>query len=321
MALFLRFILLVLLFSVYSFAQQKDTLSFQTVLNSYENKDYASALEQALCLKDLYLDNENDKMLFKTLRLIGNCHKSTGNYKKSRTCYLAALEGFVKLKDTAHLIIVNNNLAKLYYPLHDFDSLIYYSKESLLYNKELKDTLSGISSYSDLVGVYVYQKKYDLAISYGDKTLELLGDQNYRYDTNLTLLYNNMGNLYYGMEKFNTAHEYYTKSYHSFNNNISLRLKNYVIKNLASTYIMLGDKNKAQHFVSEALSMRDSVNRVNYNSKITEIEYKYNQEKAVSIEALKTKDERQKNKHLQILLLVIILIALLICSIVYFLLL
>ena len=163
MTLFLRLIFLTFLFSVNSFAQQDNALSYQKALISYDNKDYANALEQALHLKEYFVNDNNDKMLFKTLRLIGNCHKSTGNYKKSRSCYLQALEGFSLLNDTTNLITVSNNLSKIYYPLHKFDSVVFYAEKSLQYNKVLKDTAKrAVASYADLVGIYVYQERFQI---------------------------------------------------------------------------------------------------------------------------------------------------------------
>ena len=301
-----------ILFSSLLFAQQKDTLSYQQAADNYRQKKYELTLQQALQLKEQYTLQQNEIMYYKTIRLIGHCHKKTGNYENAITCYLKAFKGFKKLRDTAFVAITGNNLSKVYFIQKSIDSAVFFTRQSLWYNRRLKDSLSIISSYLNLSVLYERQKKYDLAIKYSDSTLfALKSNKNFK---KLINAYNNRANIYYKQKKYQKAKETYLKGYALFDENTKNRNKNAIIQNLAAVYMLLGEKKKAKDFVRQALSLNDSINKQKYNAKITEIEAKYN----VAKEIQTTQIERQKKEQLQLWFLAVTLILLGLTSIIWF---
>jgi len=299
--------------NTYLHAQQRDSISYQKTFDLLLQKQPEKCLKQALLLKEQYTQQHNDNMFYKTVRLIGHCHKHTGNYKYAIKCYLQARKAFVKRKDTVFLIASANNLARVYYYQKKIDSAIFFSKEALQYNLQLIDTTNAITAYSNLVGFYVRQEKYNLAIQNADQALKLLAHKDENKKAKISL-YNNLAGIYYKQKNYQKAKETYLKGYALFDKNIKLSAKYNIIYNLASVYILLGENENAKDFVSQALTLNDSLQRQKYNAKITEIEAKYNADK----EQQKTAIEQQKNKELQLWLLAVTLFLLGVASIVWF---
>ncbi len=309
-------VIVILLFgySTILFAQQqsKDSVSYVKLIALLKQKKYKACLHQALQFKEQYVRRSNDKMYYRTLRVIGHCHKNTGNYERALDYYLQARKGFVEEKDSTYMIVLGNNLARVYSFLQKNDKAIFHIQESLQYNHQLKDTMSALSAYGNMVGQYVRQKKYNLAQDYANKALALF--EKSKNKKPLVSLYNNLGGIYYLQKDYQKAKEIYLKGYALIDEDTKLTSKMSIIQNLASTYILLGNKEKAKDFIGEALILSDETIKEKYNSQITKIEAQYNTNK----EQQKTKIERQKKRQLQLWLLAVTLLLLGVSSIIWF---
>ncbi|NOZ47696.1 MAG: sensor histidine kinase [Chlorobi bacterium] len=221
-----------------------------------------------------------------------------------------AIEYLKNAKEKAKLANNNNyaciaetNLGVIYNSLQNYDSALYYYNMALSSANNMNNIQRKASIYTGLANVYTNTNKFNLAIDYFLKSLEIhnkLNDERGKaiVEKNITELYIKEGKLglaeEYGLKGLNTAIK--TK-------NIEVEKEVYAI--LAEIYEKSGDYKQAYTFKNKFISIKDSINALNNENIIAEMQTKYETEKKnVEIKELKIKDI--ENENIQKLFLLII---------------
>lgn len=279
-------------------AQTKDTLSFEEVLKVYYKKDYETAMTQLLQLRERYTKEGNQLMLGRTYRRIGLTFKINKEYKKARLNYFKALK-FTKKKGIEKLNLYNN-IASLNYQEKHLDSSIYY------YQKILKDT--SFNKYEDeiaftnknLSGIYTVKKEIALALKH--ITIAMIFYNKENNPKELIKLYNNAASIYYANEDYKTAIKEYEKAYTLLNDSTDISVRKSITINLMRSNYILGNTKEARKLDSIKEVLLDSIQNLEFNEKITEIEAIHNKDKARAEEKVNTLKAEKAQERMQYML-------------------
>ena len=279
-------------------AQTKDTLSFEEVLKVYYKKDYETAMTQLLQLRERYTKEGNQLMLGRTYRRIGLTFKINKEYKKARLNYFKALK-FTKKKGIEKLNLYNN-IASLNYQEKHLDSSIYY------YQKILKDT--SFNKYEDeiaftnknLSGIYTVKKEIALALKH--ITIAMIFYNKENNPKELIKLYNNAASIYYANEDYKTAIKEYEKAYTLLNDSTDISVRKSITINLMRSNYILGNTKEARKLDSIKEVLLDSIQNLEFNEKITEIEAIHNEDKARAEEKVNTLKAEKAQERMQYML-------------------
>ncbi|MBL7757920.1 MAG: tetratricopeptide repeat protein, partial [Chitinophagaceae bacterium] len=109
---------------------------------------------------------------------IGSCYRNAGltRYNEGKS-FRAELDSAIKYlhlsqayfsanKHIYGLRAVHSELGNVYTALKDYDKAIAYCKENIVFNTQLKDTISLFETYCQIAQVYAYLKKRDSALTY-----------------------------------------------------------------------------------------------------------------------------------------------------------
>ena len=249
----------------------KNTKAFRDVTNLIQNFKYKQAKELLDQNKDQFL---NDGLFFSLLGYLYDCEN---NYVEAEKNYLKAVDIDQDLLDA------KLNLAILYLKIKNlnksdffFNQILDKTKNFLVFynfgllQAEKKDYYKAISYFEKsytlnnnffpaqhhLAMAYTEIKDYNLAVA----TYEKLLKTNDVKDINLGVIYNNLGNVYSSLKKFDLAYNYLLKA---------LRYsidKSKIYNNLGYLCYQIGDLEKSILYFKRATEKNDE--NLNYHSRL-----------------------------------------------------
>ena len=249
----------------------KNTKAFRDVTNLIQNFKYKQAKELLDQNKDQFL---NDGLFFSLLGYLYDCEN---NYVEAEKNYLKAVDIDQDLLDAKlnlailYLKIKNLNKSELF-----FNQILDKTKNFLVFynfgllQTEKKDYNTAISYFEKsytlnnnflpaqhhLAMAYTEIKDYNLAVA----TYEKLLKTNDVKDINLGVIYNNLGNVYSSLKKFDLAYNYLLKA---------LRYsidKSKIYNNLGYLCYQIGDLEKSILYFKKATEKNDE--NLNYHSRL-----------------------------------------------------
>jgi predicted O-linked N-acetylglucosamine transferase (SPINDLY family) len=249
----------------------KNTKAFRDVTNLIQNFKYKQAKELLDQNKDQFL---NDGLFFSLLGYLYDCEN---NYVEAEKNYLKAVDIDQDLLDAKlnlailYLKIKNLNKSEFF-----FNQILDKSKNFLVFynfgllQAEKKDYNRAISYFEKsytlnnnffpaqhhLAMAYTEIKDYNLAVA----TYEKLLKTNDVKDINLGVIYNNLGNVYSSLKKFDLAYNYLLKA---------LRYsidKSKIYNNLGYLCYQIGDLEKSILYFKRATEKNDE--NLNYHSRL-----------------------------------------------------
>jgi len=249
----------------------KNTKAFREVTNLIQNFKYKQAKELLDQNKDQFL---NDGLFFSLLGYLYDCEN---NYVEAEKNYLKAVDIDQDLLDA------KLNLAILYLKIKNlnksdffFNQILDKTKNFLVFynfgllQAEKKDYYKAITYFEKsytlnnnffpaqhhLAMAYTEIKDYNLAVA----TYEKLLKTNDVKDINLGVIYNNLGNVYSSLKKFDLAYNYLLKA---------LRYsidKSKIYNNLGYLCYQIGDLEKSILYFKRASEKNDE--NLNYHSRL-----------------------------------------------------
>ena len=249
----------------------KNTKAFRDVTNLIQNFKYKLAKELLDQNKDQFL---NDGLFFSLLGYLYDCEN---NYVEAEKNYLKAVDIDQDLLDAKlnlailYLKIKNLNRSEFF-----FNQILDKTKNFLVFynfgllQAEKKDYNKAISYFEKsytlnnnflpaqhhLAMTYTEIKDYNLAVA----TYEKLLKTNDVKDINLGVIYNNLGNVYSSLKKFDLAYNYLLKA---------LRYsidKSKIYNNLGYLCYQIGDLEKSILYFKKATEKNDE--NLNYHSRL-----------------------------------------------------
>ena len=248
-----------------------NTQAFRDVTNLIQNFEYKQAKELLDQNKDQFL---NDGLFFSLLGYLYDCEN---NYVEAEKNYLKAVDIDQDLLDAKlnlailYLKIKNLNRSEFF-----FNQILDKTKNFLVFynfgllQAEKKDYNKAISYFEKsytlnnnflpaqhhLAMTYTEIKDYNLAVA----TYEKLLKTNDVKDINLGVIYNNLGNVYSSLKKFDLAYNYLLKA---------LRYsidKSKIYNNLGYLCYQIGDLEKSILYFKKATEKNDE--NLNYHSRL-----------------------------------------------------
>ena len=248
-----------------------NTKAFRDVTNLIQNFEYKQAKELLDQNKDQFL---NDGLFFSLLGYLYDCEN---NYVEAEKNYLKAVDIDQDLLDAKlnlailYLKIKNLNRSEFF-----FNQILDKTKNFLVFynfgllQAEKKDYNKAISYFEKsytlnnnffpaqhhLAMAYTEIKDYNLAVA----TYEKLLKTNDVKDINLGVIYNNLGNVYSSLKKFDLAYNYLLKA---------LRYsidKSKIYNNLGYLCYQIGDLEKSILYFKKATEKNDE--NLNYHSRL-----------------------------------------------------
>ncbi|OUS02741.1 hypothetical protein A9Q86_02710 [Flavobacteriales bacterium 33_180_T64] len=185
------------------------------------------------------------------------------NYEKANICNYKAYEIFEREKDSFLMAVVLNSIGinQMYSSLYP-EAIDTYLKASSIYELTNKtNTIRHAEILTNIGILYTRLKKYDLALNYYTKSLDI--NKTLNADYAIANLQTNIGNLYDDIEQPNKAIEYYKNSL-----DIMKRIKNKygiasALANTGITYISLKDYEKALTYLNETKALFEELDNTN----------------------------------------------------------
>lgn len=140
---------------------------------------------------------------------IGLIYEKHGEYDKALNHYLQALEYGLKHNDTDYNIATYyHNIGYVYYSgFCNYKLALKYLKKAIKIRKNISDNNYDLSiSYNDIGIIYWSLGKYDLALEYHQKSLDIKKELNNQLGVAYSYL--NMSSVYRGIGDYNLASEY-----------------------------------------------------------------------------------------------------------------
>lgn len=227
-------------------------------------KQFDSALRHTDEAKIIFEGLNHDKGLSAVYDSYGLINVSQGNYQKANQNYYQALE-YVLKTDTNYLIgVVKYHLGFSYYHTGDYDLAAMYIHRALDYWEPLTNIgLAPTWNAMEILGnIYIKLKKFELALEYHRKALEIrkiayIGTLPDSINLSYAYSFNNIAEVYYNLKQYDSAYWYADQS-------LKIKLRPATLANdgeIANSYLntakillQLDSLDKASSFCNTALN-------------------------------------------------------------------
>ncbi|WP_397447382.1 tetratricopeptide repeat protein [Polaribacter sp. R77954] len=289
-------------------------LEYNKVLNSYENEDFFSALDNALKLRDKSKEEKNYYITYKCLYLIGNIYEITNKFNESLNNYKESLKFFeitVKEKRSSDLILDHDyiktlfKIGNLYFMLsvsiEENNKLNYLDSTKIYYQKiidlpNLNKNIENIkaSTYSNLSGIFEQDSIFDKSEEYVRKAIEIHKKYNNKLGEAKSL--NNLANVYLSQKEYQKSKDIYLEALKLIENNSdskAFRTKADLHYNLAWAMRNLEDY-KAYDHQEKSYEIQDAIRDKEISTIVEELgrKYDFNSKKEILL-------EKEENKRLK----------------------
>ncbi len=205
------------------------------------------------------------------------------------------------------LLSIYNNYGVLKEMLAQYDSALYFYNKGLVLKESIKDSIGIPYSLNNIAGVYVFQKQFDKALPIYERSLKiriLKHDQ-----TGITENYTYFGDLFLAKNDFKTSILYFEKSLKNALKINYIDLIQYSYKKLSENQERLNNSSEALNNYKKYSQFKDSLLNKETNSKVAELEIKFETNRKEKLLLQKEIEAKKKNTTIFILTLVSFFIA------------
>ena len=266
------------------------------------------ALESGTLSLEIAEKIDNYEGIKNALNLIAKIHNHSNNIedgtRKMRKLFnLAKKEG-----DSSQMALSYNFLGIFKNKVNDSDSSYYFTKQSMIINRKLKNEKSLAYNYNSL-GIYHYGKRnLDTSFTYFRRALKIR--TNLKLQNQSIESYNNLGYVFLKEEIIDSAIIYFNKSIEvslEFNKKNNLAA---IYENLSHSYEIIGNHEEALNAIRKSIPIKDSLLGIKQHKQIVKREKDKNEAGLLREEELK--DQNKKEFILIIILFSILFFAIII---------
>lgn len=299
----------------------------------------------------LSVGKEGDSLLFaRVYNNLGLVQKLEGKYDNALSNFIQSIRIWKQLKDSASLVVAHNNLALLYIEIKDFksaiDQLKKAQKASKSYGSEYKmsiiDHNLGISylgldyideaiahltkarktrtEFNDPVGMatidmsfgklWLKEKEYRRALKALTQAQNIFLSKNSQKF--LDELYFHKAQAFVKLNKLDSAARYYDLSIRQSKKSTGSRFLMKSYREMAELKKEQGDLAQANYYLSKLFKVQDSLNEIEVQKKVSELEYQYKNQiqtnEIQNLEKVNLLNERLKNRNFWFFLITSILL-------------
>lgn len=198
-----------------------------------------------------------------SLRLYGFYYESKGDYSQALNYYYEGLAGARRIKDIERQTELLTDLAAVYTQdtKQPQKAKELYVECVRLY-KQMGDGHSLINSYVNLSAIYNHLNLHDSALLLLQEGLRIGRPYEQRGEEDLTTLYNNFGNTYYWLKRYDESIFYFTHNYrHDLLSHSPSRLADIWLDvlNLADSYTEKGRFDSAARYADTSLLLANQL--------------------------------------------------------------
>jgi len=211
----------------------------------------------------------------RALNCLGNYYYQQAIYDKATIYYTSALRIAEKTNDVQNSIIGKSNLASIYNRTNQQEKALVLFKEAndVLIEKGLENSQNRAAILTNIGGTYSSLGKHNEAIIYHKKTLDLCKKLKIPFGIAISSL--NIGEEYVSLKEYKKAEFYLEKSKEisekeSYNNFLGP-----IYKNLGIIYWHTNTKDKAITFLEKSILVSEKINEQNQLLQTTRILHQY----------------------------------------------
>ena len=239
--------------------------------------DYDKAIEMLFISLEL-CEKKNDSLgMARKYADIGNTYQYLNNYKKSYIFLDRALKIFYALKDSIGQSNVLNSLGSVLHEKKDYKQALQFYRKSLDLKLKLGEKKGAVNCYNNIAYLLMDQNKSDESLLYFFKALDLSKEVNDK--ENIVVINNNIGTVYKDKKDYSKAESYFKESLETAREINMLMMVKISAMNLSEVYDSTEDYKKALEYNRLYYKTKIELSDVDINSKINEIEAKYETEK------------------------------------------
>ncbi len=285
----------------------------------YKQSQYDSALKYfltSLKIKEQILPSgervATDKELAASLINIGAFYYKLEKYPEALKYLKKAAEFSEKADYNNYLSIALNNIASIFNTMDQYDSAIYYHYLNGELAKKLNSKKMYSRFYTGLANVYQKTGDYDSSIYYFSKSI-MVNKQLQDVD-GLSIAQSDLAELYNKLNRFDSAMVYNERALQSARESGDLEIEKKSYEALSKLYKRKNDYQKAYEYEKLYAEISDSINSMNSEKLIVEMQTKYETEKKntqiqkLKIENLQSENEKNIFRLISISLLIIALL-------------
>lgn len=249
----------------------------QRALKISEEIDYTRGKNRALLLiASYYADNGkvqkaidtykgilnseylSDSEIILTKNSFGLTYYYAGNYAKSLSLYLEALEIATKNKDIKMLSMLNENIANLYTAQKDYHQAIIFLEKAVKLNDSIGDQFRSAKTLCNFANVYAKEGKYERAMFNINKSVAVFEKlHNKKW---IAQAYKTKGNIYLQQKKYDWALRWFDQSALMHSKIENLRGKTELLNGMTVAYIGLEKDSLALPLAQEAFEISENIN-------------------------------------------------------------
>lgn len=294
----------------YEFGEARSYSNLSVI--SFFNGQFEENLKYSLQAIQLYEKINNKEYLAREYGELG-FRMNQRNHKKAVYYMQKGMKISEKYNYIKPLLSIYNNYGTLKKQSNENDSALFYFKKCLVLKEQINDSIGIPYSLNNIAEIYIERKRYNEAKAMFDKALKIRLDLDDKYGIADNYAY--LGDLFLAMKSYNEAILNYNKSL-----DISLKLgfnnllrHNY--KMISECYEKSNNPIKAFESYKKHIYYKDSILNKETNSKIAELEVKYEtkeKEKQLLEKGIEVENSRNKLIAVYVLTLFIGLIGFLI---------
>ena len=191
------------------------------------------------------------------------------------------------------LLSIYNNYGVLKEMQNQLDSALYFYNKGLQLKEKTNDVFGMPYSLNNIAGIYFLRKQYDTAKLYYEKALNIRKTLKDEIGISENLSY--FGDLYLAQKEYSKAIDFYQKTNQNALKYNYIDLAQYSFKKLSECYELKGNVNLALENFKNYSKFKDSLLNKETNSKIAELEIKYETNKKEKLLLEKEVETKRKN--------------------------
>jgi signal transduction histidine kinase len=230
------------------------------------------------------------------------------NIKKAQIYMQRGLKIAQQFQLQKPLLSLYNNYGVLKELQNQVDSALFFYTKGLYMKEKIRDTLGIPYSLNNIAGIYLIQKKYDKAEVFYTKALAIR--QKIKDEVGISENLSNFGDLYFAQKKYNKAIEYYQKTIQQALSYHYMYLVQYGYQKKAECYEFERNSDSALVNFKKYTQLKDSLFTKESNSKIAELEIKYDSNKKEKLVLQKEIEIKKSNNKLMLVSLLAFFLAL-----------
>jgi len=209
---------------------------------------------------------------------LGSLYRDWGNFdlslKYQKEGYLLAKE----LGDTVGIVRSVFNIGSTFFDLENYDSAYFYYNNALPITKSINDFSMLIPIYINLSGIYIKRGEINKAEESLALAKKLITNNDFKRAE--AFYYLTSGDLFIAKKNYSKAIKQLTKGYFVSDSSGDLKTEQDILIKLHKTYALVGNYQEAYRFSEKEKTITDSIFSDESSRKISEMEVKFEVEKA-----------------------------------------